>query len=169
VIADPARSATGFQMLKVMAADHGWDWVEKLLRNDPLIIGNAAQIDQTIVTGERAAGIMPSMNASDMQKSGAPVAVADVELLFIAPYTTSVVADAPNPEGGQLLVDYLFSDEAAAMYAKYGYFSPKAGAKAPHGFQSLDKLKYRYSEAPAQMSRQEYLDKFNAILQAVRK
>lgn len=48
-ITDPARSAIGLLMLKAMVAERGWEWVEQLMKNDPLVLAVAPGITQALV------------------------------------------------------------------------------------------------------------------------
>jgi len=169
-IADPARSSTGLIFLKLMVNDHGWPWMEALLRNDPLVMPISPQIVQTLASGERLVGTSPSETASEMMKANAPVSLAKVEVLNLSPITASVVDRAANPEGAELLVEYMLSAEAAALYTKYGLFSALPDAPGPYGFPSVKDLKVLHRELPSNnMTRQDYLDKYNEIVKAVRK
>lgn len=168
-ISDPARSAAGFLFLKSMVAEHGWDWVVKLMQNDPLVIAIAPGIDQAVAKGERVVATGVSSFASEIMKNGAPVEIASHEVLFTSPLTISVIKEAPNPEGAELLADYLLSKEAGELYSKYGWYSPRADVKPPFGFPPVTELKVRFKEVPQTMARQEYLDKFASIVQAARK
>lgn len=168
-INDPARSALGFLLLKAMVAEKGWDWIKKLMENDPLVIAVGPGVDQAVVKGERQLGTTVSAYVSATMKAGGPVGVGLDEALFASLMTTSVVADAPNPEGAQLLVDFLLSKEAGELYAANGWFSPRGDVPGPFGYPSGDKLKVRHATIESPESRQQMLDKFNAIAQAARK
>ncbi|MCW2240508.1 ABC transporter substrate-binding protein [Azospirillum canadense] len=168
-IADPARSAAGFLFLKAMVSERGWEWVERMMRNDPMLVAVAPGIDQAVAKGERLVATSVSSFTSEIMKAGAPIALASPDLLFTSPLTISVIKEAPNPEGAELLAEYLLTKEAGDLYAKHGWYSPRADVKPPFGFPPVGQLKIRYSDVPQSMSRQEYLDKFNAIAQAARK
>ncbi len=170
VLADPLQGANGFLTLRVAVQYFGWEWVERLMRNDPLVIGVAPSLMQAVTSGERPVGTSTTSYTSGALQDGAPVAQADAELLFVVPVTLSAVADAPNPEGAELLIDYMLSKEAAAAYVKYGWFSTRPDAGGPFGFPSADKLRVKHrGEIPSTMSRQDYLDRYSAILSAARR
>lgn len=79
------------------------------------------------------AGVTPYV--SNAMKAGAPVALTNTrEVLLVGPMTASMVSEAPNPEGGELLVDYLLTQDAVKLFTKYGWFSPRADVQGPHGF-----------------------------------
>ena len=170
VISDPARSATGLLLLKAMVAERGWDWVERLMRNDPLVIAVAPAITQSLVTGERilGAGVTPYM--SNALKAGAPVAMMNKsEMLLIGPMTVSIVSEAPNQEGAELLVDYLLSQGAGKLFTQYGWFASRPDVEGPYGFPPSKDIKVIHPKVTSPMTREEILAKYNAILQSTRK
>jgi len=168
VISDPARSAGGLLLLKSMVKEQGWDWMEKLLRNDPLIIAVAPGIDQALANGERVVSTSVTSFLSETMKAKAPVAPVG-ELLFTSPLTASVITEAPNPKGAELLVDYLTSKEAGEQFSKYGWFSTRGDVEGPFGFPAANQLKVRHSDTDIGMSRQQILDRYNEIARAAGK
>jgi iron(III) transport system substrate-binding protein len=168
VISDPARSAAGLLLLKAMVKDKGWTWVEQMLRNDPLIIAIAPGIDQALANGERQVATSVTSFLSETMKAKAPVQpVGDV--LFTSPLTVSLVTEAPNPKGAELLADYLVSKEAGEMFRKYGWFSSRGDVAGPFGFPSSAQLKVVHRDVDIGMKRQEILDRYNQVLQASKK
>lgn len=168
-LTDPARSAGGFLLLKAMVSEKGWPWVEALMKNEPLIIAIGPGIEQALANGERAIGTVISSFASENIKAKAPVAIAPGEFLFASPLTASVVTEAPNPEGAELLLEHFLTKESGQHFATYGWFSTRSDVGGPLGFPPAGELKVRHKVVPSQMSRQEYLDKYNAIVQSVKK
>jgi iron(III) transport system substrate-binding protein len=168
VISDPARSAGGLLLLKAMVKDQGWEWIDKLVRNDPLTIAIAPGIDQAISNGERAVGTGVTSFVSETMKSKAPVAVTG-DVLVVSPLTASIIQEAPNPAGAELLVDYLTSKEAGELFRKYGWFSSRGDVAGPFGFPSASELKVLYPDVDLSMTRQQILDKYNGIVQAAKR
>ncbi|MES3002429.1 MAG: extracellular solute-binding protein [Pseudomonadota bacterium] len=165
VISDPARSAGGLLFLKAMVKEQGWPWVEKLLRNDPLVIAIGPGIDQALANGERTVSTSITSFLSETMKAKAPVApVGDV--LMTSPLTASIIAEAPNPKGAELLTDYLTSKEAGELFRKYGWFSSRGDVEGPFGFPSAAKLKVKYPSVDLPMTRQQLLDRYNQVVQA---
>lgn len=168
VISDPARSAAGLLMLKAMVKEVGWDWIESLLKNDPLIIAVGPGIDQALASGERAVGTAVTSFISETMKSKAPVAVTG-EILLTSPLTASIIKEAPNPDGAELFVDYLTSKSAGKLFREYGWFSSRGDVEGPFGFPPAGDLKVRHANLNVPMSRQELLDKYNAVAAAAKK
>ena len=168
-LTDPARSAGGFLLLKAMVAEKGWPWMEALMKNEPLVIAIGPGIEQALANGERAIGTVISSFASENIKAKAPVAIAPGEFLFASPLTASVVTEAPNPEGAELLIEHFLTKESGQHFATYGWFSTRSDVGGPLGFPPANELKVRHKVVPSQMTRQEYLDKYNAIVQSVKK
>jgi iron(III) transport system substrate-binding protein len=164
VISDPAKSASGFLLLKAMVKEQGWPWVAKLLRNDPLAIAIAPGIEQVLANGERSVSTAATSFLSETMKAKGPVEPVG-EVLFTSPLTASLIAEAPNPKGGELLVDYLTSKEAGDMFRKYGWFSSRNDVEGPYGFPSTAKLKIKYHTIDLPGTRSQILEQYAQIVQ----
>ncbi|MES2937150.1 MAG: extracellular solute-binding protein [Pseudomonadota bacterium] len=164
VISDPAKSASGLLLLKAMVKEQGWPWVEKLLRNDPLAIAIAPGIEQVLANGERSVSTAATSFLSETMKAKGPVKPVG-EVLFTSPLTASLIAEAPNPKGGELLIDYLTSKEAGESFRKYGWFSSRGDVEGPYGFPSAAKLKVKYATVDLPMTRSQLLEQYGQILQ----
>ncbi len=167
VVADPAKSASGLLMLKAMVAEQGWPWVEKLLRNDPLAIAIAPGIEQALANGERAVSTAATSFLSETLKAQGPVAPVG-EVLFTSPLTASLIAEARNPNGGELLIDFLTSKAAGEMFRKYGWFSSRQDVEGPYGFPSAARLKVRHASVDLPGTRAQILEKYSQIVQAAK-
>jgi len=168
VISDPARSAGGLLLLKAMVKEQGWDWMTRLLQNDPLIIAVAPGIDQALANGERILATSVTSFLSETLKAKAPVMPIG-DLLITSPLTASVIVEAPNPKGAELFVDYLTSKSAGELFRKYGWFSSRPDVEGPFGFPSAANLKVIQQDVDIGMTRQQILDRYAEIARGVGK
>lgn len=167
VVSDPARSAAGLGFIKTMVHWKGWDWVEKLAQNDPLVVAIGPGVEQAVVKGERPIGTVVSAFTSSTLKQGGPVAIANPQHLFSSPEVVGVMKDAPNPDGAELLVEYLTSREVHEMFRESGWFPCRVDVDGPHGMPSADALDLKFVSAPSiGMSREDIAGRFHKMLQA---
>jgi len=167
VVADPYKSSSGLGFVKGLVKMHGWDWIEKLAKNNVLVQTSGPGVHQSVLKGERLVGAPVSSFHSKTRSQGGPVAMAIDEVLFAATSTISVTADAPNPEGGELLVDYLLSKEAGDKYLSYGWFACHDDVPGPFGLPAAGDLKMKFPGPPSiGMPGPDVAAKFHEILQA---
>lgn len=164
VISDPARSAAGLGFMQSMVDWKGWDWVEQLMANDPLVVAIGPGVHQAVVQGERGIGATVTSYTSKTLSDGGPVALGNEELLFSSPEVVGVLAQAANPSGAELLVDFLLSETANQLYRKFGWFPARRDVEGPYGFPPADQLKLRYVTAPRiGITRDEIVAKIQAM------
>ena len=167
VVSDPARSAAGLGFIKTMVKWKCWDWVEKLAQNDPLVVAIGPGVEQAVVTGERPIGTVVSAFTSATLKQGGPVVIANPEHLFSSPEVVGIMKDAPNPDGAELLIEYLTSKEVHEMFRESGWFPCRNDVKGPFGMPGSDALKLKHVSAPSiGLSRKDIADRFHKMLRA---
>ena len=76
--------------------------------------------------------------------------------------------DAPNPDGAELLVEYLTSREVHEMFRESGWFPCRVDVDGPHGMPSADALDLKFVSAPSiGMSREDIAGRFHKMLQGL--
>ena len=165
VVSDPARSAAGLGFIKTMVHWKGWDWVEKFAKNDPLVVAIGPGVEQAVVNGERPIGTVVSSFTSATLKKGGPVAISNPEHLFSSPEVVGVMKDAPNPDGAELLVEYLTSKEVHEMFKESGWFPCRNDVSGPYGMPAAADLQLKFMSAPSiGLTREEIAKKFHSML-----
>jgi ABC-type Fe3+ transport system substrate-binding protein len=92
---------------------------------------SANAVLQQVVLGEYALGLQLFNNqVAEAKKKGAPVAWTPLEPSTVVLNVLSVLKDAPHPNAGKLLVDFLTSQEGQAAYRDIDYV-PAHPAVAP--------------------------------------
>lgn len=162
-ISDPARSGAGLAFLKSVVHDYGWDWVERFMANEPLVVTVGPGVDQAVVSGERVVGTTVSSYVSETLKAEGPAKLGSDEHLLVTPVVAGIVPEAPNPAAAELFVDYLLSAEAGKLYVKYGWFSTRSDVTGPFGYPAADKLQVRHPTIPSVGERDELLKKFDTL------
>lgn len=140
----------------------GWSWVDKVKENEPLMMVNAAQVDEAVSSGRRAVAIVRDTEYEGAAKKGAPVAfVVAKEGFMLHLMPVAVNARAPHPYAARLFLDWLLSDEAQDLLARQRLGVPLRGDAA-----ALKKSGGWYLDAenvdPQETRR--FLERLNAVL-----
>ena len=106
----------------------GWDWVGRVKANDPLMMVNAAQVDEAISSGRRSVAIVRDTEYQGALRKGAPVAFVTAKegfMLHLMPIAVS--SRAAHPYAARLFLNWLLSDEAQDRLARLGVGVPLRG------------------------------------------
>ncbi|MEG9224677.1 extracellular solute-binding protein [Aeromicrobium sp. Sec7.5] len=96
---------------------YGEDFSEKLAAQEPKIYPGALPAAQALSSGEIAAAVYVEPQV-DAKEAGAPVDWGFEDKQWSAVFYGGVVAEAPHPNAGQLLVDYMLSVEGQSKIAR---------------------------------------------------
>ncbi len=111
---------------------HGWDFFEKLAKNNPRI-GRSAVDPMTLITaGECLVGVGSANNAYASADKGNPIGIvhpSDGLVLCVTP--SAIPARAPHPNAAKLFMEWLLSPAYAQMITRDGS-EPILEGVAPH-------------------------------------
>jgi len=160
---DPSYTATALMVVASLSKTHGWDYYEKLAKNDVMIVQGAAQVATALTSGQRliAAEASDSYTWRDREK-GQPVdAIFPEDGVFMIPAPTAVLKGGPNPNAAKLLADFMLSDEVQPLYIEEGLYGARVDAPVPSGNPTLDKMKllpidYEYVEKNSEKIKERF-------------
>ena len=142
VMADPSFSSLLVAVVGSLARDYGWEYFEKLRRNDVLLVQGNQQVSDMLKRGERliAVGALDSY-AADLKKEGHPIkTLYPSDGVFVIPSPTSVVKGSPNPNAAKLFAQFMIGDEVQSLFPADGGYSARIDIKAPQGSPDLKSL-----------------------------
>lgn len=166
VHADPAYSGSALYHVYYLAQKYGWEFFDKLARNDPMIVRGHGQISQMVQSGERPlAGEQNSQNVTYAKNRGdAPeVGIMPEDGALMIPITAAVPKNAPRPHAARLLVNWLLSKEAQQTVANVGgMYSVWENLPAPPGLPALNEVSgiATIDSLAAEASKAEVKDRF---------
>lgn len=167
VISDPARSTAGLGLIKAMVATKGWDWVERFVRNDPLVMAITSGIQPAVIKGERPIAVMTSQFVSKTMEDKGPVALVTSEFLFASPDVLGILKDAPNPDGAELFVEFLLSRAAQETVRAYGAYSCRNDVAPPYRMPAMKDARLKHKLVPSiGMEPREIAERFHKLLRA---
>jgi iron(III) transport system substrate-binding protein len=121
----------------------GWDFLQKLKANDPIVVRSSAEAIPLLVNGERALNAQSYGDAAwEAKLKGEPLEISYPEEGVVVSHDyTGILKTAPHPNAAKVFVDYLFSLEHAQwLLDRYVYVTHPA-AKPPAGFRPIRDLK----------------------------
>lgn len=114
-------------LFEVLGSERAKLFYRDLKRNHTAIVAGNKQVAEGVGMGQFEVGITDTDDAFGEIQAGRPVAVVFPDrsrppsdrmgTLFI-PNTLALINDAPNPQGGKKLIDYLLSPEVEAQLAR---------------------------------------------------
>jgi len=143
VMTNPSFTSLQLVVMAMMSKMRGWDYFEKLNKNDITIVQGNEQALNLVKTGERpiAAGA-DSQYATKARFEGHKIAnVFPTDGTFMIPATTSVVKGSANPNAAKLLAEFSLSAEAQALWPKSGIYAARNDVAPPSGNPPLKDVK----------------------------
>jgi iron(III) transport system substrate-binding protein len=153
VKAHPGYSGTIMTVTFEIARDIGWDFFQKLGKQQVMQVQSAAEPPKQVAQGERpVAADGGEYLPLQMIEKGAPLAlVYPTEGTPSIPGGAGVAVDAPHPNAARLFAIYLFSrdgQQLMADMARLRSFNP--GVKLPKGMKPLADIKVMKADPAAQ-------------------
>jgi iron(III) transport system substrate-binding protein len=168
VMTDPSFTALQLMVVGTMSKTLGWDYYEKLRKNDIMIVQGNQQVSDNIKRGERliAVGALDSY-AADERRAGHPiVTILPADGTFVIPAPTAVIKGSPNPSAAKLLAEFMIGDAVQKLFPEDGGYAARKDIPPPADGVALDKIRivpvdYAYIEKEAARLKK----RFNEIFQ----
>ena len=124
-----AASFTG-NVLAVMGQDNGMAYLRKLAQQNVVAsLSSTRQILDQTMAGEYAISLQAwNHHVLISALKGAPVAWIPLDPVPSTASITAMTTNAPHPNAGKLLMDFVLSEEGQKIFVREGYFSAHPGA-----------------------------------------
>jgi iron(III) transport system substrate-binding protein len=154
VMADPSFSSLLVTIVGTLAKEHGWDYFEKLRKNDIMLVQGNQQVSDMVKRGERAIAVgADAAYVGDTKKTGIPISTLYPEDgAFIIPSPSSVVKGAPHPNAAKAFAEFMLSRTVQELFPLEHLYSARVDVAGPEGNPPLASIKihavdYDYIEA----------------------
>lgn len=168
VMPDPSFTALQLMVVGTLSKRYGWDYYEKLRKNDTMIVQGHQQVSDMLKRGERViAAEGADQYAYDDRKAGHKMrTIFPTDGTFVVPSPTAVIAKSPSPNAAKAFAEFMISDAVQKMFPAEGIYSPRNDVPPPEGNPQLSTLKliavdYDYIEKESKKIK----DRFNEIFQ----
>jgi len=165
---DPSFTALQLSVVGMMSKNLGWDFYEKLRKNDIMIVQGNQQVSDNIKRGERliAVGALDSYAADDRRAGHPIVTILPADGTFVIPSPTAVIKGSPNPNAAKLFAEFMIGDAVQKLFPEDGGYAARKDIAPPRGGAALDKIKiipvdYDYIDREAARLKK----KFNEVFQ----
>ncbi len=132
VMTNPNFSSLQVAVIAMLSRAHGWDFFDRLNKNDVLIVQGNEQALNLVKTGERAivAG-GDSQYASAARLQGHKIDnTFPADGTFALPSTTSVVRGSRHPNAAKLMAEFTLSLEAQKLWPESGVYAARSDVAA---------------------------------------
>jgi iron(III) transport system substrate-binding protein len=143
VMTNPSFTSLQLGVVAMMSKARGWDYFERLNKNDIVVVQGNEQALNLVKTGERpiAAGA-DSQYANEARMAGHKIqSFFPPEGTFAIPATTSVVKGSRNPNAAKLLAEYTLSLEAERLWPESGIYAARVDVEPPEGSPKIGDIK----------------------------
>jgi iron(III) transport system substrate-binding protein len=143
IMTDPSFTALQLMVVGTLSKSLGWDYYEKLRKNDIMIVQGNQQVSDNIKRGERliAVGALDSY-AADERRAGHPiVTILPADGTFVIPAPTVVIKGSPNPNAAKLFAEFMISDPVQSLFPADGGYAARKDIPPPADGVALDRIK----------------------------
>ena len=144
VMADPSFTAIQLMVVGTLSRKLGWEFYERLHKNDTLVVQGHEQIYDMVKRGERviaaessdpriyAGGVMPPNMTAIFPTVGS----------MLVPSPTAVIKGSPHPNAAKLFAQFNLTREVQQKFMEEGRPSPRVDIEPPAGLPRLDSITF---------------------------
>jgi len=121
---------------------YGWDYFDKLAKQNPLIGRSANDAVTQLNSGERLVAAGPDGTTLKNKNKGNPIDMiypADGAVFMTSP--SAILAKAPHPHAAELFMDFFMSKEYSEVLVQNGFAPLRPDVASPKGMQPLSDVK----------------------------
>jgi len=144
----------------------GWDFLQKLKANEPIVVRSSAEAIPLLVNGERPLNAQSYGDAAwEAKLKNEPIEISYPEEGVVVSHDyTGILKSAPHSNAAKVFVDYLFSPENAQWMVDHYVYATHPAVKPPAGFKPLNELKTLVIDADeVARQTQDVRDRFSAV------
>ena len=143
VMTDPSFTALQVSVVGMMSKMRGWDFYEKLRKNDIMVVQSNQQASDMLKRGERviAVGALDSYAADERRAGHVMKTLYPADGVFVIPSPTAIVKGSPNPNAAKLFAEFMISDEVQKLFPADGGYAARADIAPPEGSPAVKDLR----------------------------
>jgi iron(III) transport system substrate-binding protein len=153
-IANPLFGTTTTHVAALFVAwgdDQAKKFLDDMKANGARIASSNGEVKRLVAAGEVGVGLTDTDDASEALKDGAPVEMVypdqDVFGTFVMPTAVSLIKNAPHPDAGRKLIDYLLTAEVEKRLVETGGYMPlRSGVATGKNIRSVSEIRAMQSD-----------------------
>jgi iron(III) transport system substrate-binding protein len=142
VMPDPSFTSLFVSVVGTISKMYGWDYYEKLHKNDVMIVESNQQVSDMLKRGERLLALGTDSYAYDLRKQGHKVeTLYPTDGVFVISSPTAIIKGSPHPNAAKAFAEHMISPEVQKLFPEFGNFAARTDTEGPEGAPSLGTLK----------------------------
>lgn len=143
VMPDPSFTSLQLVAVGTLSKKFGWEFYEKLRRNDIMIVQGHQQVEDMVKRGERpiAAEELDSYATDDRKAGHNIVTIYPTEGVFAIASPTAIIKGGPHPNAAKVFAEFMIGDSVQNSFAQEGIYAARIDAPPPSGSPALQSLK----------------------------
>jgi iron(III) transport system substrate-binding protein len=140
---DPSFTALQLMVVSTLSRKLGWDYYEKLRKNDIMIVQSNQQVTDTVKRGERVI----ALGATDTYATEARMQGHKIDTIypsdgaFVISSPTAIIKGGPNPNAAKAFAEFMISMEAQKLFPAGGSYAARIDVEPPAGNPKLADVK----------------------------
>jgi iron(III) transport system substrate-binding protein len=142
VMPDPSFTSLFVSVDGTLSKMYGWDFFEKLRKNDVMIVQSNQQVSDMLKRNERFLALGSDSYAYDLRKQGHPIkTLYPSDGVFVIASPTAVIKGSPHPNAAKAFAEFMISPEVQKQFPAFGNFAARTDVAPPEGAPGLDTIK----------------------------
>ena len=143
VMPDPSYTAIQLMVIGTLSRKYGWEFYEKLRKNEIMIVQSHQQVSETLTRGERliAAEGADLYSWQDRKAGHKMQTIIPTDGAFAIAAPTAVIKGSPHPNAAKALAEFMISDAVQKLLPGEGTYAGRSDVEPPAGNPPLSQIK----------------------------
>jgi iron(III) transport system substrate-binding protein len=140
---DPSFTALQLMVVATLSRKLGWDYYEKLRKNDIMIVQSNQQVTDTVKRGERviALGAVDTYATEARMQGHKLDTIYPSDGAFLISSPTAIIKGGPHPNAAKAFAEFMISMEAQKLFPTGGSYAARVDVDPPEGNPKLADVK----------------------------
>jgi iron(III) transport system substrate-binding protein len=142
VMPNPSFTSLQITVVGTLAKKFGWDYYQKLAKNDVMVVQGNEQVLDMVKRGERpiAAGALDSYAADARNEGHKIVSIFPTDGTFVIASPTSIIKGSPNPNAAKAFAEYMITLKVQKLFPEDGGYAARTDVEPPKGSPAVKDL-----------------------------
>jgi iron(III) transport system substrate-binding protein len=133
VMPNPSFTSLQITVVGTLAKKFGWDYYQKLSKNDVMVVQGNEQVVDMVKRGERtiAAGALDSYAGDARGEGHKIVSIFPTDGTFVIASPTSIIKGSPNPNAAKAFAEYMISLKVQKLFPADGGYAARTDVEPP--------------------------------------
>jgi iron(III) transport system substrate-binding protein len=145
VMPDPNFSSLLVVIAGTLGRDLGWEYFDRLRKNDIMIVQSNQQVSDMVKRGERPIAMAAdAAYVGPVRKEGMKISILyPTDGAFVIASPSSVIKGSPSPNAAKAFAEFMLSKDVQEMFPSEFLYSARTDIAGPPGYPPLSEIKIR--------------------------